>query len=146
MKKVLIAGGGIIGLTSAYYLAEAGHDVTIIDTFDFLTNCSTGNAGLIVPSHFIPLASPGIVWQGIKWTFNPSSPFSINLKSDFDLLKWMLNFWSHSNTKNVTKSASTLLNFNLLSKELYQNLAKEIPQMQLCRKKVCSCFVNPPKN
>jgi len=134
MKKVLVAGGGIIGLTTAYYLAEEGHDVTIIDKYDFLTNCSTGNAGLIVPSHFVPMASPGIVWQGIKWIFNPSSPFSMNFKFDLDLLKWSMSFWAHSNAKHVESSASTLLNFNLLSKKLYRNLALTIPQIALKEK------------
>jgi D-amino-acid dehydrogenase len=131
MKKVLIAGGGIIGLTTAYYLAESGHEVTIIDKNDFLTNCSTGNAGLIVPSHFVPLASPGIVWQGIKWIFDPSSPFSMNFKPDFDLLKWGLKFWAASNEKHVADSATVLLNFNLLSKDLYRELSKNLPEMQL---------------
>lgn len=131
MKRVIVAGGGIIGLTSAYYLAEAGHEVTIIDKHDFFTNCSTGNAGLIVPSHFNPLASPGIVWQGIKWILNPSSPFSMNFKPDIDLIKWGLKFWASCSASHVSTSAPVLLNFNLLSKELYRDLANTLPQIQL---------------
>jgi D-amino-acid dehydrogenase len=134
MKKVLVAGGGIMGLTAAWYLAEAGHEVTLIDKYDFLTNCSTGNAGMIVPSHFIPLASPGIILQGVKWIFNPFSPFSMNFKPNLDLLKWGMEFWSSSNEKHVAKSASVLLDFNLLSKELYQDLSHDIPGMQLKEK------------
>lgn len=134
MKKVLVAGGGIMGLTTALFLADAGHEVTIIDQYDFLTNCSTGNAGMIVPSHFIPLASPGIVWQGIKWIFNPASPFSMNFKPDPELLKWSLGFWSSSTAKHVSESAPALLNFNLLSKELYRDLSRRIPGMQLQEK------------
>jgi D-amino-acid dehydrogenase len=123
-KNVLIAGGGIIGLTTAYYLNEAGHDVTIIDKHDFLSNCSTGNAGLIVPSHFVPLASPGIVWQGIKWIFDAKSPFSMNFKSDINLAKWGLRFWSASNEKNVKKAAPVLFELNTFSKELYKSLSQ----------------------
>jgi D-amino-acid dehydrogenase len=59
MSKVLIIGGGIIGLSSAYYLSKAGYDVTILDKGDLTDNCSFGNAGMIVPSHFVPLAAPG---------------------------------------------------------------------------------------
>jgi D-amino-acid dehydrogenase len=131
MKRVLIAGGGIIGLVSAYYLSEAGHEVSIIDQFDFQTNCSPGNAGLIVPSHFIPLAAPGIVKQGIKWVFNPASPFSMNFKPDLKLLKWGLRFWGASNSRHVEKSVPVLLAFTGFSKELYQDLQPALPEMKL---------------
>ncbi len=131
MKRVLIAGGGIIGLVSAYYLSEAGHEVSIIDQFDFKSNCSPGNAGLIVPSHFIPLAAPGIVKQGIKWIFNPASPFSMNFKPDLKLLKWGLRFWAASNSRHVEKSAPVLLAFAEFSKELYQDLQPVLPEIKL---------------
>ena len=134
MKKVLVAGGGIMGLITAWYLTEAGHDVTVIDKDNFLNNCSLGNAGLIVPSHFVPLAAPGVVRQGIKWIFNPFSPFSMNFRLDIDLLKWSLRFWSSSNATNVAKSASVLLNFNLLSKELYRDLSYVVPDINLQEK------------
>jgi D-amino-acid dehydrogenase len=145
MKKVLVAGGGIIGLTSAYYLAEAGLEVTIIDKYNFTNNCSTGNAGLIVPSHFIPLASPGIVWQGIKWILNPKSPFSMNFKPDLDLLKWSLSFWSLSNASHVMKSGPVLLKFNLLSRELYLELFKVLPQMKLKEKGLLMLCISEKK-
>ena len=121
-KNVLIVGGGIIGLTTAYYLDEAGHRVTIIDRRDFLSNCSTGNAGLIVPSHFVPLASPGIVRQGIKWIFDSKSPFSMNFKPDFKLVKWGISFWRASNRENVRKSGPVLFSLSSFSKELYKSL------------------------
>jgi hypothetical protein len=73
--KVVIIGGGIIGLSSAYYLHESGHDVTVIDKTDMTGNCSYGNAGYVCPSHFIPLATPGIVKQGLKWMWNSKKPF-----------------------------------------------------------------------
>ncbi len=134
MKRVLVAGGGIIGLVSAYYLSEAGHEVSIIDQFDFKSNCSPGNAGLIVPSHFIPLAAPGIVGQGIKWIFNPASPFSMNFKPDLRLLKWGLRFWAASNSRHVEKSAPVLLAFTEFSKELYQDLNTLLPELGLKNK------------
>ncbi|MBK7701199.1 MAG: FAD-dependent oxidoreductase [Saprospiraceae bacterium] len=55
---ITIIGAGVIGLSTAYYLQETGHEVTIIDKGDGKNNCSFGNAGYISPSHFIPLASP----------------------------------------------------------------------------------------
>ena len=77
MGKVGIIGGGIIGLSSAYYLQKAGHQVTVIDKGDLQDGCSFGNAGMIVPSHFIPLAAPGMVSKGIRWMFNAKSPFYV---------------------------------------------------------------------
>src|SRR6187549_3097554 len=65
--KVVIIGGGIIGLSSAYYLQQSGHEVTVIDKTDMTENCSYGNAGYVCPSHFVPLATPGIVKQGLKF-------------------------------------------------------------------------------
>ena len=60
----VIVGAGIIGLSSAYYLQKSGWRVTVLEKNDGTDNCSFGNAGMIVPSHFTPLASPGIVAQG----------------------------------------------------------------------------------
>ena len=57
--RYTIIGGGIIGLCTAYYLRESGALVTVIDQSDLQDGCSFGNAGMIVPSHFVPLASPG---------------------------------------------------------------------------------------
>ena len=74
-KKVVIIGGGIIGLCSAYYLQKEGCEVVVIDKSDFSSGASYVNAGYITPSHFIPLAAPGMISKGLKWMFNPSSPF-----------------------------------------------------------------------
>jgi D-amino-acid dehydrogenase len=66
MNDVAIIGGGVIGLSSAYYLNKAGYNVTVIERGDITDGCSFGNMGYISPSHFVPLASPGIISQGIK--------------------------------------------------------------------------------
>ena len=120
MGKILIAGGGIIGLFTAYYLVESGHDITLIDRGDLSYSCSTGNAGMIVPSHVIPLASPGVVAKGLKWMFSSKSPFFINPKLDRDLIQWAWRFYRSANTIHVEKSMLHLKNLGLYSKELYQ--------------------------
>ena len=56
-KRIVIIGGGITGLSSAYYLNKEGHQVTVIDKSDITTGASFVNAGYITPSHIIPLAS-----------------------------------------------------------------------------------------
>src|SRR3546814_14052320 len=75
--SALVVGGGIIGLASAYYMAKDSWKVTVLDRGDFTDNCSYGNAGMIVSSHFTPLAATGIVTQGIIWLFASRIPFLI---------------------------------------------------------------------
>jgi D-amino-acid dehydrogenase len=125
MSKVLIIGGGIVGLTSAYYLKKKGYEVTILDKGDITDNCSFGNAGMIVPSHFVPLAAPGMIKQGIRWMFNSKSPFYVRPSLNGNLINWGLKFMKHATTKHVNASAEPLRDLSLLSKKLYEGLAKE---------------------
>jgi len=127
-QTILIVGGGIVGLTSAYYLARRGWTVTIVDQGDFSDNCSYGNAGMIVPSHFTPMAAPGIVAQGIKWMFDSRSPFYVKPSLNRSLITWGVQFLKHANAQHVNRSAPHLLALNNLSKSLYDELAVELDQ------------------
>jgi D-amino-acid dehydrogenase len=118
--KVAVIGGGIIGLSSAYYLNEAGFDVTVIDKNDFSNNCSYGNAGYVCPSHFVPLATPGIVKQGLKWMWNSRSPFYVQPRLDISLIKWGLKFMQIATPAHVEKSAIPLRDIAILSKKMYE--------------------------
>ena len=66
MKKVVIIGGGIVGLSTAYYLQQEGCEVIVIDKSDISSGASFVNAGYISPSHVIPLSAPGMVASGIR--------------------------------------------------------------------------------
>lgn len=125
--NVVIVGGGIIGLSSAYYLTKAGHQVTIIEQSDLKDGCSFGNAGMIVPSHIIPLAAPGMISKGIRWMFNSTSPFYVKPRLSGDLIKWGYHFYKNSTKEHVAKAAPALKEISLLSKSMYQQLAKELP-------------------
>lgn len=123
-KNIVIIGGGIIGLCTAYYAARKGHRVTVIDRNpEQRDGCSFGNAGMIVPSHFIPLAAPGMVALGLKWMWNPESPFYIKPRLDFDLLSWGYKFWKASTSEHVRRSAPLLRDLNLASRSAYEELA-----------------------
>ena len=124
MSRVVIVGGGIIGLMSAYYLNKSGHEVTVVDKYNFTKSCSYGNAGMIVPSHIIPLAAPGMITMGLKWMFNPDSPFGFKPSLNGDLISWIWKFYKSSNENHVDKSKIPLRDFNLLSRELYQELSQ----------------------
>ncbi|MCD8445735.1 NAD(P)/FAD-dependent oxidoreductase, partial [Tenacibaculum finnmarkense] len=121
-KEVVIIGGGIIGLCSAYYLQKEGHKVTVIDKSDFSSGASYVNAGYITPSHIISLAAPGMINKGIKWMFDSESPFSVKPRLDYDFLKWTWLFKKASTNKKVESSIKTIKDINLLSRELYEDI------------------------
>jgi len=120
MSHIVIIGGGIIGLSSAYYLQQSGHTVTVIDKTDMRNNCSYGNAGYVCPSHFIPLATPGIVKQGLKWMFDSTSPFYVKPRLDMNLIDWGLKFMKSATPQKVAAAAIPLRDIALLSKKLYE--------------------------
>jgi len=120
LKNVVVIGGGIIGLSSAYYLQQSGHRVTVIDKGDFLDNCSYGNAGYVCPSHFIPLATPGIVWKGLKWMLNSRSPFYVRPSLNSSLIDWGLKFIKSATNKKVEAAAVPLTDIALLSQQEYR--------------------------
>ena len=75
-QTVLIIGGGVIGLCVAYYSLLAGKKVILVEKGPKDgDNCSAENAGMVVPSHFVPLAAPGMISLGLRWMLNPESPF-----------------------------------------------------------------------
>ncbi|MDF2849429.1 NAD(P)/FAD-dependent oxidoreductase [Sphingobacterium multivorum] len=122
---VVVIGAGIAGLASAYYLVRDGWDVKILEKNTLDNNCSYGNAGMIVPSHFTPLAAPGIVAQGIKWMFNSKSPFYVRPSLNPRLINWGLKFLKHANRTHVEQHASAIRDLNLYSSRLYDELAQE---------------------
>lgn len=125
--KVVIIGGGIIGLSSAWYLQQSGHEVTVIDKTDMKDNCSYGNAGYVCPSHFVPLATPGIVKQGLKWMLNSKSPFYVQPRLSWSLIDWGLKFIKVATPENVNKAAIPLRDIAILSKKKYEEWT-QLPQ------------------
>jgi len=120
VKNVVVIGGGVMGLSSAFYLHQAGHKVIVLDKGDFLDNCSYGNAGYVCPSHFIPLATPGIIWQGLKWMLNSRSPFYVKPSLNGSLIDWGLKFVKSANKKHVEDSAVPLRDIAVFSQQLYK--------------------------
>jgi len=126
MSQVTIVGGGVIGLCCAYYLQKEGHEVTVIERGDITDGTSFGNAGYISPSHFIPLASPGIVAQGLRWMLSSTSPFYIKPRLNLDLIKWGYTFWKSATEQKVKESGIHLNNILQLSRDLTTEMKNEM--------------------
>jgi D-amino-acid dehydrogenase len=122
MAQTIIIGGGITGLCSAYYLQQAGHHITVIDKHDITDGCSFGNMGYMSPSHFVPLASPGIIAEGFKYMLSSSSPFYIKPRLNLALMQWAWHFYKNSNAAHVKRSAPQLVNILQLSRHLMNDM------------------------
>jgi D-amino-acid dehydrogenase len=139
-KHVIILGGGVIGLCTGLYCIRRGMKVTVIDKNPQKRDgCSFGNAGMIVPSHFIPLAAPGMVKLGLKWMWNPESPFYIKPRLNLDLMTWGLRFWQASTQSRVDAAAPVLRDLSLLSRQCFEEIGLDFGLVKkgllmLCKK------------
>jgi len=125
-KNVVIIGAGAIGLSCALHCARKGHRVTVIERNGAQRDgCSFGNAGMIVPSHFVPLAAPGMVALGLKWMWNPESPFYIKPRFDGELFDWAFKFWRAANAEHVRRSAPLLRDLSFASRALFEEFAAQ---------------------
>lgn len=123
-RDVVIVGGGVIGLSAAYYAAKKGHRVTLVERgAPDHDSCSLGNAGLIVPSHFVPLAAPGMVALGLRWMLSRRSPFYIQPRLSRSLARWAYGFWRSSTREHVARSAPLLRDLHLASRACFEELA-----------------------
>lgn len=136
MKGVVVIGGGIVGLCTAYYLTKEGFGVTVIDKGDITSGASFVNAGYITPSHIIPLASPGMIAKAIKMMFNSASPFYMKPRLDVDFLKWAWYFHKSSTPAKVEKAIPAIKEINLISRGLFADMKKsgDLGDFQLERK------------
>lgn len=124
-KHIIIIGGGIVGVSCAYFLHKAGHQVTIIDQSKMSDGASYVNAGYMSPSHLIPLAAPGVMKQGVKWMFNKKSPLYIKPRLNADFLKWSLAFNKSCNQNHVHRSIPVMREMAVMGRDLYHQIKKE---------------------
>lgn len=126
MAQTIIIGGGIIGLCTAYYLQKEGQPVTVVERGDITDGCSFGNMGYMSPSHFVPLASPGIIAEGLKYMLSSSSPFYVKPRLNLDFIQWAWHFYKNSTAENVKRSAPHLNNILQLSRSLINEMRDDI--------------------
>jgi len=126
--KVLILGSGVIGVTSAWYLAKSGHDVTVVDRQSSVANeTSFANAGQISPGYSAPWAAPGIPVKAMKWLMQELAPLKISIKDlDTETLGWMTKMVANCNTKDYHINKSRMMRVAEYSRDCLRALRKEI--------------------
>ena len=126
--EVLVIGGGAVRVSTAYRLAKAGRQVTLVERSAIASGSSQANAGLIVPSLIVPLANPSALKKGLRWLLNPDSPFHIRPHLDPELLRWFLRFRRACQPDQVVKGMGILSSLTTRSMQI---LADWIDQEQI---------------
>ncbi len=123
-RHVVIVGGGVVGLFCALNARREGYAVTLVERGTPEHDaCSLGNAGQIVPSHFEPLAAPGMAGMALRSLFTPASPVRVEPRLDLRFLRWGIDFIRSATHQHVQRSSPLLRDYALLSRQCYVELA-----------------------
>ena len=108
--KVVVLGAGIIGTTSAYFLAKQGHEVTVIDRQDSVSmETSHANAGCLSYGFTSPWASPGLPFSVLKWVLTGRSPLIINPNMSVETIKFLYRMYKNCNSRSYEINKSRML-------------------------------------
>ena len=125
--RVLILGSGIIGTTSAYYLAKQGHDVTVIDRQNSVAlETSHANAGQLSYSFSSPWAAPGLPLSLIKWMFSKHPPLIVNPNLNSETVKFLYQMLKNCNSKSYEINKSRMVRMSNFSKKCLLELEKDV--------------------
>ncbi|MEU6999759.1 FAD-dependent oxidoreductase [Nonomuraea sp. NPDC046570] len=121
---VLIIGGGVAGLFSAYHLRLSGCSVAVVERGPIggPQSCSSGNTGFVGTQGSAPLAEPGVPAQGLRWLLNPESPFYIKPRPDPALLAWLWHFRRACTAEAAQASFRILLDLKQRSLAMLRDL------------------------
>lgn len=124
-EQTVIVGGGVIGAMCAWYLKQAGHEVTILDRDRFGAACSHGNCGYVSPSHVLPLTQPGMVRKALRSMLSSQSPFYVKPRLSLDLWSWLFKFARRCNERDMLEAADSIHRLLQSARELYIQLIAE---------------------
>ncbi len=124
---VIIIGAGIIGVSSAYFLAKSGKKVLVIDQNKVGHGCSYQNAGWMTPCFAMPLPMPGMLLKSFKWLLNPNSPLYIKPSLHPDLISWLARFLLSMTEAKSLAAIEALVSISQRSLTLYKELIPAAP-------------------
>lgn len=125
--KVLILGSGVIGVTSAYYLARAGHDVTVVDRQpEPALETSFANAGEVSPGYSSPWAGPGVPVKAVKWLLMKHGPLVIRPKLDPVMWVWLLKMLRNCTSARYAVNKSRMIPIAEYSRDCLRDLRRDI--------------------
>jgi D-amino-acid dehydrogenase len=122
--KVVVVGGGVIGVSCAYYLARRGADVTVLERERVGAGASEGNAGTVSPGH-PPLNKPGRVARALRQMLDPTSPLYIRPSWNPDLWRWLMGFARYCTTQHVEKCMGVMAPLGKDTFALFNDLVRE---------------------
>ena len=125
--RVLILGSGVVGVTSAYYLAKKGYEVTVIDRQPAVgLETSYANAGQVSPGYSAPWAAPGVPTKALKWLFQRHAPLA--LKPDFTLwqIEWTLKLLMNCNATSYARNKERMIRLAEYSRDCLGLLRDEV--------------------
>ena len=124
--KIVVLGSGVIGVTSAWYLARAGHEVTVIDRQpEAALETSFANAGEISPGYSAPWAAPGIPLKAIKWMFMEHAPLIVQPRPDPQKIRWMVQMLGNCTTRAYAVNKARMVRLAEYSRDCLTALRQE---------------------
>lgn len=115
----------MIGTACAYYLARAGWEVTLLDRGRLGGGCSHGNCGYVCPSHVLPHAGPGAIWQTLRTLLTPNSPLKVRISTLLKHFGWFLGFARRCNQQDMMTAATGIHVLLASSRSLYDLLLRD---------------------
>ena len=123
---ITVLGGGVIGLSIALRLLNAGREVVLIDPEEPGTGTSFGNAGTIAEYAVLPVGSPDIIRQLPSLLFNKNSPIAIKRSAILSLCPWLIRFLYQSMPKNAARNAQAITSLLQGSRIRWEELSSQI--------------------
>ncbi len=133
--KILVLGAGVSGITTAWALAEHGHDVQVLEeSGEAASQCSFANGGQLSYTHAEPWANPGTLPKVLKWMFKEDAPLVMRFSPDLDMLRWAFAFLRNCTQARSDRNSETLLRLGLYSRlkmaELLESTEIEFHHLQ----------------
>lgn len=124
---IMVLGAGVIGVTTAYYLAKLGYQVTVIDRQKGpALETSFGNAGQITPGYSCPWAAPGIPLKAMKWIFQSHAPLAIQITRERFQYQWMLQMLGQCNAQSYQINKEQMVRISQFSRDCFDQIRQEI--------------------